>query len=52
MGRESERAVRELFERAQEVAPVVLFFDEFDALGRQREGGEGPTILIQSLFSC
>ena len=38
---ESERAVRELFERAQEAAPVVLFFDEFDALGRQREGGEG-----------
>ncbi len=37
---ESERAVRELFQRAQEAAPVVLFFDEFDALGSQRNGGE------------
>ena len=37
---ESERAVRELFQRAQDLAPVVLFFDEFDALGRQRDGGE------------
>ena len=40
---ESERAVRELLQRAQEAAPVVLFFDEFDALGRQREGGESTT---------
>ncbi len=40
---ESERAVRELFQRAQDAAPVVLFFDEFDALGRQRDGGESSS---------
>ena len=38
---ESERAVREIFQRAEELAPVVLFFDEFDAIGSHRNNSEG-----------
>lgn len=33
---ESERAVRQLFSRAQAAAPCVLFFDELDALAPKR----------------
>lgn len=33
---ESERAVRQLFARAQAAAPCVLFFDELDALAPRR----------------
>lgn len=33
---ESERAVREIFRKARQVAPSVIFFDEIDALGTER----------------
>lgn len=35
---EAERAVAELFAKARHAAPAILFFDEFDALARQRSG--------------
>jgi transitional endoplasmic reticulum ATPase len=40
---ESERAVREVFRKARQVSPCLLFFDEFDSLApaRGRLGGEG-----------
>merc|ERR1712004_830913 len=39
---ESERAVRQVFQRARNSSPCVVFFDELDALCPRRSGsGEG-----------
>jgi transitional endoplasmic reticulum ATPase len=36
---ESERAVREVFRKARQAAPAIVFFDELDALAPERGGG-------------
>jgi ribosome biogenesis ATPase len=38
---ESERAVRQVFQRARASSPCVVFFDELDALCPRRSGGGG-----------
>ncbi|SMO84419.1 AAA family ATPase [Halorubrum cibi] len=38
---ESEKAVRDLFDRARQAAPVIVFFDEIDAIAADRDGGGG-----------
>jgi transitional endoplasmic reticulum ATPase len=38
---ESERMVRDLFRRAKQVAPCIIFFDEIDALAPKRGLGYG-----------
>ena len=40
---ESERAVRQIFKRAKQMAPCIIFFDEIDSLAPVRGGEDGST---------
>ncbi|MFC7165567.1 AAA family ATPase [Halospeciosus flavus] len=49
---ESEKRLREVFERAQERAPAVVFFDEVDAIaGKRDEGGDMENRIVAQLLS-
>ncbi|KAF5073242.1 ATP-dependent zinc metalloprotease FtsH [anaerobic digester metagenome] len=47
---ESERAVREVFRKARQVAPSIIFFDELDALAPSR-GGDTGSHVIESVLN-
>lgn len=41
---ESERAIREVFRKARQVAPSIVFFDEIDAIGGERTTGSNASV--------
>ncbi|KNH08461.1 hypothetical protein XU18_1030 [Perkinsela sp. CCAP 1560/4] len=47
---DSEKAIRNVFERARAVAPAVLFFDEFDALCGHRSGWSAGNRVISQML--
>ncbi|CCQ32375.1 Cell division cycle protein [Halorhabdus tiamatea SARL4B] len=49
---ESEKAVRELFERARQTAPTIVFLDEIDAIAARRgEGHEVTERVVSQLLT-
>jgi transitional endoplasmic reticulum ATPase len=44
---ESEKAVREIFRKARQVAPCIVFFDEIDAIAPRRGASDGSRVTEQ-----
>ena len=48
---ESERAIREVFRKAKQAAPSIIFFDEIDAIAPVRGSGVGDSNVTERVIS-
>jgi len=48
---ESERAIREVFRKAKQAAPSIIFFDEIDAIAPVRGSGVGDSHVTERVIS-
>ncbi|MBM3242139.1 CDC48 family AAA ATPase [Candidatus Poribacteria bacterium] len=48
---ESEQGVREVFKKARQAAPCILFLDELDAMAPSRSGGAGDSHVSERVVS-
>ncbi|MEM2735615.1 MAG: AAA family ATPase, partial [Candidatus Bathyarchaeia archaeon] len=48
---ESERAVREIFRKAKQAAPCIIFMDEIDSIAPVRGGGYGDSHVTERVIS-
>jgi transitional endoplasmic reticulum ATPase len=48
---ESEKSVREVFERARQAAPAIVFFDEIDAIAGDRDTSSGDSGVTDRVVS-
>ena len=48
---ESEKGIREVFKKARQAAPCIIFLDEIDSLAPRRGGGEGEGHLSERVVS-